>query len=101
MLDRIPFELFEEWRRFYAVCPWGPEVEALGHAVVASTVAEVNRDRKRRARPFSPAEFMPLYRQQRRASYRPVTDPREWGRTASMMRSAFGGRRRGGRSVPD
>ena len=40
--------------------PWGDYRVDLAGAVVARTLAEVNRDREKRAEPFELAEFMPL-----------------------------------------
>lgn len=40
--------------------PWGDYRVDLAGAVVARTLAEVNRDREKRAEPFGLADFMPL-----------------------------------------
>jgi hypothetical protein len=43
--------------------PWGDYRVDLAGAVVARTLAEVNRDREKRPEPFGLADFMPLAQQ--------------------------------------
>jgi hypothetical protein len=50
---------FAEYWAFHQIEPIGPEREDLRAGIVAATVANANRDRKRRPRPYTPAEFMP------------------------------------------
>lgn len=49
---------FTEWAAFYGMEPFGDLRGDLQAGVVAATVAEVNRDRKRRREPFTPADFL-------------------------------------------
>jgi hypothetical protein len=46
---------------YYSVEPWGPERADLNAGIIASTLANVHRDSKRRPEPFTAAEFMPKY----------------------------------------
>lgn len=45
------------WRRD----PWGEQRDDLRTGIVASLIANVNRDPKRRSAPFKPEEFMPYF----------------------------------------
>jgi hypothetical protein len=45
---------------FYQLEPFGSEAEYLGHAITASTVANVNRDPKKHET-FRPEDFMPKF----------------------------------------
>ncbi len=46
---------------YYTLEPWGGERADLNAGIIASTIANVNRDSKRRPDPFTAAEFMPKY----------------------------------------
>ena len=66
--------------------PFGHEADFWRAGIVASTIANVNRDRKKRSSPFTPQDFMPaepLTREEQAAALRARVD-------AAMM--AFGGR---------
>jgi hypothetical protein len=39
--------------------PFGPDAEAWRAGIVAATIANVNRDTKKRPEPFTPQDFMP------------------------------------------
>ena len=41
--------------------PFGTEIDFLGHAVTASTVANVNREKGREA--YKPSDFMPSFKE--------------------------------------
>lgn len=45
---------------YYQLEPFGSEAEFLGHAITASTVANVNRDPKK-GKAFKPEDFMPKF----------------------------------------
>lgn len=59
MLREIPSKLLTEWQAFYNLEPFGYEANFQGHALVASILAEVNRNPKNRKDPYTAAEFMP------------------------------------------
>lgn len=44
---------------YYELEPWGERRADLRAGIVASTIANVNRDPKRRAKAYAPEEFMP------------------------------------------
>jgi len=46
-----------EWMIFYETEPFGYEIEMLGHAIVASTIA--NLARKKGTKAFKPEDFIP------------------------------------------
>lgn len=52
-----------EWMAYYRINPWGEDRADLRSGVVASTIANVNRD-PNKGRPFSPRDFMPYHQKQ-------------------------------------
>jgi len=48
-----------EWMAFFELEPWGSEIEDYRFGVVASTIANVNRDPKKRSKPYEPTDFFP------------------------------------------
>ena len=44
---------------FYRLEPWGSHYDDLRAGVVASMIGNVNRDRKRHAKPFGDLDFIP------------------------------------------
>lgn len=50
---------FTEWLAFYQLEPFGPEAESWRAAMLASVLANVNRDPKVRRKPYTVADFMP------------------------------------------
>lgn len=52
---------FVEWMAFYQIEPFGEERADLRAGVIASTIANANRDPKTRSKPFTPSEFMPTF----------------------------------------
>lgn len=59
LLTRIDSRELTEWMAFFELEPWGSEIEDHRFGVVASTIANVNRDPKRRARSYEPDDFFP------------------------------------------
>lgn len=55
---------FAEWIAYNRLEPFGHERHDLGHAIVASTIANVNRDSKQKADPFEPSDFLPVFEEQ-------------------------------------
>jgi len=49
---------FAEWAAYAQVEPFGPTRADLRMANIMALMAEIDRDRKKRSKPFSPAEFM-------------------------------------------
>ena len=50
---------FVDWLAYYQVEPFGGLRDDLHAALVASLIANANRDPKKRRKPFSPGEFIP------------------------------------------
>ena len=59
LLSRVSSRELAEWMAFFELEPWGTEVEDWRAGLIASTVANANRDQKRRRRPYEPQDFMP------------------------------------------
>ena len=45
---------------FFSIEPFGTEVDFLGHAITASTIANANRDPKK-GKAYKPGDFMPEF----------------------------------------
>ncbi|MER3438632.1 MAG: hypothetical protein C4346_14170 [Chloroflexota bacterium] len=85
LLRRISSRELTEWMAFFTLEPWGTEVEDWRFGMVASVIANVNRDPKRRRRPFEPREFMP----ERRRKKQETQTPEEQARILEMWANAF------------
>ena len=59
MLSRMSSKELMEWIAFFTLEPFGSEAQFMGHAITASTVANVNRPKGRKA--YKPDEFMPKF----------------------------------------
>lgn len=57
--ERISSHDFAEYWVHFQLDPWGLEREDLRAGIVASTIANANRDPKKRRRPWTPDQFMP------------------------------------------
>ena len=68
---------------FYSLEPFGSEASYLGHAITASTIANVNRGKGKKA--MKPEEFMPKFERKREQT----TD--DMVAFASYMTTALGG----------
>ena len=55
---RMSSREFAEWAAFAGLDPFGPARADLRMANIMALTAEINRNPKKRSRPFSPAEFM-------------------------------------------
>lgn len=58
LLDTMSSNEFLLWQMYDAESPIGDERGDAGHALVASTLANINRDTKKRPQPFTLREFM-------------------------------------------
>lgn len=72
-----------EWMAFFGLEPWGTEVEDWRAAMVASVIANVNRDPKKR-KSYEPKDFMPRYEA-------PQVQEQSWEEQARLLALAFGG----------
>ena len=68
---------------FSQVEPFGAEADYLGHAITASTIANVNRQKGQKA--HSPEEFMPKFEKKKKQSTESMLQ------FASMVTAAYGG----------
>ena len=59
LLARIDSHELTEWAAYFNLEPWGTETDDWRAGMVASTIANVNRDSKRQRKPFVPQDFMP------------------------------------------
>ncbi len=59
MLDSAPSKMLTEWRAFWNLNPQGQWRSDLRSGIVASVIANVNRDSKRKPEPFTAKDFMP------------------------------------------
>jgi hypothetical protein len=59
LLSRISSKELTEWIAFSAVEPFGGDADYLGSAIVAQTVANVNRSKGQR--PYKVKEFLPKF----------------------------------------
>lgn len=50
-----------EWLALYRIDPWGEWRDDLRSGIVASVVANVNRDSKRKPEPFTAQDFVPRF----------------------------------------
>ena len=61
MLEMMPARLWREWIAYSNLEPFGETRADLRAGIVAATVANANRDAKKRKRPFGPEDFMPKF----------------------------------------
>lgn len=67
LLDSMSGRELAEWMAFYQVEPFGDVRGDLQAGIVASTLANVYRDRKKKPKPYNPEEFMPKFERPKRA----------------------------------
>ena len=58
-MQSLSREELSEWQAFWQLEPFGSQFDEYRSALIASVVAEVNRNRKKRGKAFTPKEFMP------------------------------------------
>ena len=83
LLARISSKELTEWMAFSQVEPFGAEADYLGHAITASTIANVNRKPKSKAHTVE--EFMPKFEKKKKQS------TEEMIQIAKMFTAAGGG----------
>jgi len=66
MLSRISSRELTEWMIFFSREPFGTEADFLGHGIVASTIANVNR--KKGSKAMKPDDFMPKFEKPKQQS---------------------------------
>ncbi len=70
---------------YYALEPFGEERADLQAGIIASTIANVNRDPKKRRRPYKPQDFMPKFDAEK------TQDWQSQLAMVEMLNAAFGG----------
>jgi len=86
MLARMGSKELSEWMAYYRLEPLGELRGDVQMSILAATMANIHRDRKKRSRPFKPAEFMP--------EFGPGLKEQDWETQLSMvemLNAAFGG----------
>lgn len=73
------------WRDYAEIEPFGEERADLRSGIVASVVANANRDPKRRPKPYQPSDFMPFINGPK--DRRPLTDPGRWAQVKSQAKA--------------
>ena len=61
MLSRMDSRELVDWMAYERVDPFGLDRLDLLAGIIASTIANVYRDEKKRKKPFQPDEFMPKF----------------------------------------
>lgn len=81
MLARMDSRELAEWMAYHNVEPFGYERDDLSRGIIASVIANANRDAKRRPRPYRPSEFMPFSE----PAPEPEQSPEKQMKTAELM----------------
>lgn len=61
MLESIPSRLYSEWMAFERLEPFGERLLSVLAGLIASTVANANRDPKKKREPFTLNDFRPKF----------------------------------------
>ena len=64
MLAEISSRELSEWQAEYSISPFGEERADLRAGIIASVIANVNRDPKK-GKAFKPSDFMPLVEEEK------------------------------------
>ena len=71
-----------EWMAYYSIEPFGSGIDLLGNAIVASTIANINR--KKGAKAYKPSDFIPKFKKKKQTV-------EEMLQFAEMMTAGLGG----------
>jgi len=82
MLSRMSSTELTEWIAFYNLEPFGSDAQYLGHAITASTIANVNTPKGKKQ--YKPSDFMPKFEKKKQ-----TVD--EMIQIASMLTAGLGG----------
>lgn len=61
LLERIEARELTEWMAFYQLEPFGDARADLRAGTITAMIANVNRDAKKRRKPYQPQDFMPQF----------------------------------------
>jgi hypothetical protein len=84
----MPYEEFVGWQEFYEIEPFGLAVLDAAQAHITSVLANVNRDEKKRAKPYTIDEFQ-LFAERGAPDVIALDDPD--AQTEAMIAAQFGG----------
>lgn len=71
-----------EWLAFYTIEPFGEDTQYLGHAITASTIANVNRGKH--GKRYKPDDFMPKFKAKKQTTQEQIA-------FAAALTQALGG----------
>jgi hypothetical protein len=83
LIERISSQELNEWMAFAQLEPFGTDAYYLGHAIVASTVANANRGKNTKA--YKVSDFMPQFEKKEQS----IDEMKNFAATMTM---AMGGR---------
>ncbi len=86
--QRISSREFAEWVAYDRISPFGPERDDLRMGILASLIANVNRDAKKHPKPYKPADFIPEFAK----GEKPPQTTEDHLKIIEMMNAAFGGK---------
>lgn len=82
----MPAHIWHEWLAYMKLEPIGEERADLRAGIIASTIANANRNPKKRSKPFTPKDFMPKFGERQK-----VQSQEEMIEIARQITLAFGG----------
>jgi hypothetical protein len=85
-IEAMPMSEYLEWQEFYAIEPFGLQVDDAFHAHQISVLANIKRDAKKRKEPFSIRDFL-LHPEPEPSA--PKVEPTVEGKTAAQWRAIF------------
>lgn len=90
LLNEISSRELTEWLAYNEIEPIGEGRADLRAGIIASTMAEIHRDPKKRQKPFEAAEFMPDF--DRAGAADDEQTPEQQLTIVEMINMAFGGK---------
>lgn len=86
MLAQMSWSQYVAWTIYARMEPFGEERDDLRAGIIASTIANANRDSRRKPDPFKASDFMPKFGDATHGNTtRPITTKRQW---ADIKRTA-------------
>lgn len=69
LLRNISSKELTEWMAYSSIEPFGYESDYRMHALIASVIAEVNRDRSKKKSPYTINDFMPKKEEEKQSVF--------------------------------
>jgi len=88
LLRSISSYELSEWREYYKLEPFGENTQIIQNGIIATILAESNRDRKKRKKPFTLEDFVPTFD-------KPEKEKQNWEdqlEFVQILNMAFGGK---------